>query len=81
MSAADTAEQTKVAWDAFNRLSDKELENLLHVAGIVPMRDRGMILHQVLMVWFHGSIPNLNEVTRLAEELVFGVATGVRSRE
>lgn len=56
--------QVRIAWNAFNKLDDAELYNMLIVAGLVPSKDyrtdiqRRMRLQQALIVWFKGSIPH-----------------------
>lgn len=60
-------EQTRFAWEAFSLFSNSDLSNLLIMAGIAAMKDRDMMLHQALIVWFHGSIPNTAVIPELAE--------------
>jgi hypothetical protein len=62
-----TAEKTRKAWKLFDNFTDKQLDCLLELAGVRPCTDRGLKLHQVLCVWFHGFIPNLTELVRLSE--------------
>lgn len=62
-----SAAVTRQAWRLFCKFTDLQLDTLLGMAGIKPMKDRAMKVHQALIVWFHGSIPNVTEVARLAE--------------
>jgi len=66
-------ETTEVA-KLFNRFSDDELEFLLRRAGVVPMNDRGMKIHQVLVVWFHGDIPNVTELVEYLKTLCLTIS-------
>jgi len=66
---ADSARKTRDAWNMFKRFTNHELAALLTLAGVAPCEDRGLMLHQALIVWFHGFIPNVTEVTYLSQEL------------
>lgn len=72
MSAKDMANRTRTAWENFSSLSDDQLDSLLNAAGVVPMKDRAMKLHQTLVVWFHGLVPNLLEIENLSRETAEG---------
>lgn len=65
-SEEPSALETRKAWRLFCKFTNTQLDTLLGMVGVKPMQDRAMKVHQALIVWFHGSIPNLNEVTRLA---------------
>lgn len=62
-----TAKDTERAWNIFNRLSGGDLEFLLQQAGIKIAFSRPNQLRQALTVWYHGSIPNLQEIDKLLE--------------
>ena len=69
MNEQDSARDTRLAWEAFSTFSDHHLNELLNAAGVSPCQDRSLKLQQALMRWFGGFIPNLNELTRLAEKM------------
>ena len=60
---------TKTAWILFSKFPNVQLDMLLKVAGVKPCKDRSLKLQQVLVVWFHGFIPNLTELAELAKEV------------
>ena len=64
----ESSQETRDVWNLFSKFTNEELDFLLESAGVKPTKDRGLKLHQVLIVWFHGFIPNLTEVTKLAQE-------------
>jgi hypothetical protein len=53
-------QETATAFHYFNRFTDGELAELLSVGGIVPCKDRTLLLQQTLVRWFVGGIPSLN---------------------
>ena len=65
-----TAEKTRMAWKLFDSFTDKQLDCLLDLAGVIPCQDRGLKLQQVLCVWFHGFIPNWAELIKLNENII-----------
>jgi hypothetical protein len=63
----EAREQTRTAWGLFKRFSNEELDKLLGLRGVVPMKDRAFKIHQSLIIWFGGDIPHLDELCKLAE--------------
>jgi hypothetical protein len=63
-----SAQQTRTAWELFDKFSDTELDSLLSVAGVAPCESRDLKIHQALSVWFHGFIPNLEEISVILRE-------------
>lgn len=56
---------TEKVWQIFSRFSFEEQEYMLKTAGVLPHNDPKERLHQLLIVWFHGAIPNLEKLKEL----------------
>lgn len=54
---------------SFDTFDDEQLDKLLTATGVVPLRDRGLKLHQAVIVWFHGEVPHLNALLEGIREL------------
>lgn len=67
MAQRQTEQQTRDVFNILNRLSDEDLDAMLDAGGVVPMKDRGMKLHQAVIRWFMGSVPSLTELVRCLE--------------
>jgi hypothetical protein len=59
---------TRFVCELFIRFSEKEMRELLETAGVVPCKDKSLMLQQALNVWFHGDIPSLDEFIQFVNE-------------
>lgn len=68
MTSEETTQQTRTAWNLFDKFSDAELDTLLRLAGVIPGDNRSLKLHQTLLVWFPDFVPNLEEIFVILRE-------------